>query len=247
MELVGPHFGIYGVIDTGTHTACKMQADMLVPMLWLVNQSNDLNAMTRIMKTFKALKNALVKLRGYYDLTPTKSVYPLTFRQPLSYLSEVKRNVYRAVHNGGVNVIVKFVTRYGEDVHKFCSENGFAPELLFCKQVTLQYIMIIMKEVKGVTVTEYLQQNENNDSVKVDVKNQCDKILKIMHASKYCHGDFRPSNLIVDESCKLFVIDFDWSGKAGLTKYPYFMNHCGIDWTDGANDGQLLQPDHDTH
>ena len=166
------------------------------------------------------------------------------FKLPLSYKSEVKRNVYKAVYND-IDVIVKFTTTYGEEVHKFCFEKGFAPQLFICQEVSIQHSMIIMEEIYGVTVTQYLQGKDN--TVKHAIKVQCDTMLQTMHKAGFCHGDFRPCNLMIDKHNKLFLIDFDWSGKAGSTKYPYFMNHRGIDWANGATDGEYLQPQHDTH
>ena len=46
-----------------------------------------------------------------------------------------------------------------------------------------------------------------------------------------CHGDFCDCNIIVAPCLrslfgyKIALIDFDWSGKAGKTTYPFFMNY----------------------
>ena len=41
------------------------------------------------------------------------------------------------------------------------------------------------------------------------------------------------------------LIDFEWSGKAGSARYSHFMNHVGIRWPDGAEDGKLVLKNHD--
>ena len=54
-------------------------------------------------------------------------------------------------------------------------------------------------------------------------------MVRAMHDEGYCHGDLRGNNIIVQLSHplpKLFIIDFDWSGKIGEQRYPCFMNHA---------------------
>jgi hypothetical protein len=51
--------------------------------------------------------------------------------------------------------------------------------------------------------------------------------------------------LISEKSNKVWVIDFDWSGKEGEARYPFGMNHMDIAWPKGASDGELMKQDHD--
>jgi len=48
-------------------------------------------------------------------------------------------------------------------------------------------------------------------------------------------------------SIKVSIIDFDWCGLEGEVRYPYFMNHVTVEWAKGAEDGALLNKEHDEH
>lgn len=45
----------------------------------------------------------------------------------------------------------------------------------------------------------------------------------------------------------LYLIDFDWGGKAGGATYPAFMNHAEIPWANGVGYGKALQQAHNNH
>ena len=48
-----------------------------------------------------------------------------------------------------------------------------------------------------------------------------------------------------DQLRQAMLVDFDWTGVAGKDCYPLFMNHENIDWPAGAEDGKVLQKNHD--
>ena len=68
-----------------------------------------------------------------------------------------------------------------------------------------------------------------------------------MSAQNYCHGDFRSLNILVDNNADIKVIDFDWAGVEGQTKYPYFMNHVNIEWPVSVTDGAAIKMTHDQY
>jgi serine/threonine protein kinase len=65
-----------------------------------------------------------------------------------------------------------------------------------------------------------------------------------LHAGGLVHGDLRANNVLVVGN-RVCLLDFDWSGPAGVQCYPGFMNHGEIDWPAGASDGEPLQVEHD--
>ena len=79
------------------------------------------------------------------------------------------------------------------------------------------------------------------------MKEQCNNILGILYRHKYVHGDLRNVNMLVDQSGKVKVIDFDWAGKHNDAKYPMFLNHQELTWPNGATDGQPIEYAHDKY
>jgi len=125
--------------------------------LWLVSQPTDYIAMMHILHVLKALKMAVKNLCSYYQSALSYSngpKFPLQFNVPIAYREELEASLYRGIHMNK-DVIVKFALRYGEKVHRFCEEKGYALKLYCCKKVTLQYTMVVMEEVKGCTLDEY--------------------------------------------------------------------------------------------
>ena len=85
------------------------------------------------------------------------------------------------------------------------------------------------------------------------LKKCCRLVLELLHSNNLCHADFRDCNILVVPCSRssfgyeIAVIDFDWPGKAGEDKYPFFMNHFEIKWHKTALDGMLLCFEHDLH
>ena len=93
-------------------------------------------------------------------------------------------------------------------------------------------------------INEYLSSYPHN---KNEIMKQCDDALSILHSNGYCHGDFRDSNILVRDNGIICILDFEWSGKEGSTRYPLFMNHLNVKWPKGATDGELVLKSHDTY
>ncbi|PKK59266.1 hypothetical protein RhiirC2_646780, partial [Rhizophagus irregularis] len=77
------------------------------------------------------------------------------------------------------------------------------------------------------------------------------KVVKILHDNNFVHGDLREGNILVcrnsERKCGFDVklVDFEWSGLNGEACYSHFMNHIGIHWPDGAEDGKKVTMGHD--
>jgi serine/threonine protein kinase len=77
-----------------------------------------------------------------------------------------------------------------------------------------------------------------------DVMERLRQVVKNLHDAGFVHGDLRPNNIrVVGQRVCLF--DFDWSGRAGESRYPGFMNHHSIEWAPGASEGLPMQAEHD--
>ncbi|KAG1790462.1 uncharacterized protein HD556DRAFT_731545 [Suillus plorans] len=70
----------------------------------------------------------------------------------------------------------------------------------------------------------------------------------LFHRGGYVHGDIRDTNIMVkkDFSPGFMLVDFDWSGTIGEARYPVNVYQGERLWRpDGAEDGQLVMPEHD--
>ncbi|RKP16477.1 hypothetical protein ROZALSC1DRAFT_4069, partial [Rozella allomycis CSF55] len=102
-------------------------------------------------------------------------------------------------------VLVKFSLSYGKEVHQHAADNGFAPSLLSVSRTHSGWYCIVM---------DYIDIDPDLPSLDSVLT-----ILKNLHEAKFVHGDFRPGNVVVSNS-KVMLLDFDWSGKMGVAKYP---------------------------
>lgn len=44
--------------------------------------------------------------------------------------------------------------------------------------------------------------------------------IQKLHRGGYVHGDIRDTNILVNSESRIYIIDFDWAGRMGVTKYP---------------------------
>jgi RIO-like serine/threonine protein kinase len=75
------------------------------------------------------------------------------------------------------------------------------------------------------------------------------EIISLMRDNEFVHGDFRSSNVLGvlnngEFQGQVVVLDFDWSGKHGVVRYPNQMSK-EIQWPQGCQPGALLDYTHD--
>lgn len=202
--------------------------------LWLVQQPNNNNAMINIARTFRALKESLLEMKSYYYKVEGGKISLGRPRFPyfgqgvhaeddcqIVYHKRVAPHLFHAEMSNN-EVFVKFTETYCEDAHKLLFEKGFAPQLFHVKCVG-RFKAVVMKVVKNaVCILPYL---ESHTEAKQCLLSKCREALDILSDNNYCHGDLRPCNILVGENQDICVVDFDWAGKSGTVKYPFFMNH----------------------
>ena len=254
LEMVGVHMCIYGAVFAAG-TVC---VDRLTNCLWLAFQPNNHPAMAELARTLKALKVALCSLKEYYRSMAAHSTEQPSFHTyvdkqgksvDIEDMEEIKNHVFRGKTNTKKRVVVKFVEQYGENAHKVCEDAKFAPALLSCAKVTSRFCMVVMEEIEdAVELTTFIQQCKKEE--KTLVVEKCKNALRELHYKGFCHGDFRPNNILVrktGDNIRIWVIDFDWAGKIGQATYPLFMNHIDIEWHPDASDGKPLHSEHDLY
>ena len=250
IELVGPHLIISGVV-----IGKNVTIDRLTRPIWLVVQPTNISEMINIARVLKSLRKAIHELVLYYNNLSSDKYdgYPVfkTFQKDekkhkIQYIEEIKPHVFRGKINEN-RIIIKFTERYGEDVHLELSQHGYAPKLLYFQRFEQTHLfVVVMEEVIGSQhIGDYLKKCSPGEREQIISK--CEEALKIMSAQNYCHGDFRSSNILVDNNVDIKVIDFDWAGVEGQTKYPYFMNHVNIEWPVSATDGAAIKMTHDQY
>ncbi len=86
-------------------------------------------------------------------------------------------------------------------------------------------------------------------------KTKLKNVLAHMHSADppLVHGDLRSCNIYVvytpraiASDCRLCLLDFDWSGRAGEALYPAFINK-EVQWPETACPFKPLLPEHDRH
>ena len=129
------------------------------------------------------------------------------------------------VEDDSPDIVAKFVTRYGTDVHKFLASEDHAQRLRYCGPLSgtnsldgelapatlssqkspvlslgpMQMVVMGYVSHLGVTPPDAIQQIK--------------AVLYKLHCRGYVFGDLRVQNVFFDEDGKVKFIDFDWSGR----------------------------------
>jgi hypothetical protein len=195
-----------------------------------------------------ALRKCIVKLQAFYlglqDIPPfvANEPHPRYFPYPTSftakdgiltrfrYLSSMEEDAGCVTYLAeipdkagvdSVKVVVKFVARYGEEVHEFLACNGRAPALRYCgplPETKLSGIftgpaqsaapgLCLRSDLMHMVVMDYIPPQSNTPP---DVREQIKTVLTLLHSEGYVFGDLRKQNILFDADSKIMLIDFNW-------------------------------------
>ena len=200
-----------------------------------------------------ALRKCLVKLQAFYrglqDIPPfdANEPHPRYFPHPTSskakggtltrfrYLASLEEDAgcvtYLAdipneagVTVDPVKVVIKFVARYGEEVHKFLADKGYAPALRYCGSLPGTKLsgifpgpaqcaapgLCLRSDLMHMVVMDYIPPQSNTPR---DVRGQIETILNLLHSEGYVFGDLQKRNILFDADGKVKLIDFNWCGR----------------------------------
>lgn len=246
LELYGTAFSVSGIVNTNSRIIC----DPLSPTYQLLCDPDFLFA-GKLARLFASLRKHLIILQNEFHRLLPASPFPYvsSFHDEIShseiefvYQQQLKGLLFNAklVMEQNVKVVVKFCSRYNQDVHSYSHSLGFAPAL-FSVQNFGNYIMVVMESLPS------LRQITREDATNGSICGQIRYILEKLKEKCYVHGDMRETNVLIDTlGNRVVLIDFDWAGMDGVDVYPPFMNPA-IRWPDGASTGMPLRHDHDQY
>ena len=210
----------------------------------------DVSWINQITRIFCALRKANKNLEEYYGRFanleenpkgkmkmqarfPYLKKYKSTSEESvdIKYLKRIDRESKKLVFlvkESGAKRILKFTTSYNADVHNFCFNQGFAPELIKVDNIeNTDYKFVIMEYLDGFDVVTDIW-HRLNEKEKIELKEKILNAAKIMHDNNFVHGDLRFDNIMAklnsDKKWIIKFIDFDWTGYDGEAEYSQFLN-----------------------
>jgi RIO-like serine/threonine protein kinase len=160
--------------------------------------------------------------------------------------SNYRRTIFLAEYEEKT-VLVKFCERYGEAAHRTLAAEGLAPKLHFCSLIMGDMFMVVIDLVDGRDAYREFRRRDLPSTVLDDVKLALEKL----HDAGLVFGDVRRPNIMVyksrekgEEEWRGLLVDFDWAGPIGQSKYPAMLN-TSIYWADGVAPAVELKKEHD--
>ena len=199
----------------------------------------------RIAKAFEGIIMSLPVLKlmcatpfsSILDALPKLDTYDYCGR-----LSDTKLVFLAKRSSDNKQCIVKFMEKYGDNVHRYLFGKGLAPELYDVSVMRGSWKAIIMELLPGTSLHDTDLDNEKIMKVIGCLEN----IKKTLQDSPYVHGDLRPNNLIFTSDFNVVkVVDFDWAGEESKVSYPHHLNTIDIAWASGVVPGGSITKDHD--
>ncbi|KAI5999722.1 hypothetical protein EDD15DRAFT_2193751, partial [Pisolithus albus] len=231
----GPWLTILGGVIT---SKCIVQR--LTDFIWVpIHSTHDDDHCLRISRIFYVLQESIGRLESWYRscnasgrrynlkhpmphprFFPSVHTFPengvevrFEYTKPLeddhtcvTYLAET----FEAPRK---KIVVKFVTRYGDDAHRTMAEAGFAPKLRYFGPIDNTEDAVSYDKLRMVKVP-------------ASVATHLPEAINHLHGAGFVFGDLRGPNVIVTPSDEITVrlIDFDWAGKVGEVTYPVLIN-----------------------
>ncbi|KAJ2924281.1 hypothetical protein H1R20_g12811, partial [Candolleomyces eurysporus] len=128
------------------------------------------------------------------------------------------------------NVVVKLASKYGQDVHQFLESQLLAPKLIATSSMEGIPTAYVMERLSSQWVTLHDLAEDNTidfNRRSGDIHTSLMHIVELLRGKGYVHGDLRANNIMINTNTlqgegqpDIKIVDFNWSGKAGVTRYP---------------------------
>ena len=177
-----------------------------------------------------------------FPQTATFTPYGGHGRNSFIYEAELagRRLLFKAKTEGGHRICVKFVRRYGKDVHIWFAKKGLAPKLIAYEELPGGWFMVVME-----LLDESWVPLADKEDPPEGLKERIHAVISELHQDRMVHGDVRATNVIVkDGGLKFMLVDYDWAGSAGQVRYPRHINKA-VGRPDDVEDGQPILCQHD--
>ncbi|RXW24486.1 hypothetical protein EST38_g1381 [Candolleomyces aberdarensis] len=254
----GPWITVMGAVITD-----KVIVQRLTDMMWLAESSTEeAGRVYRAARVFSALRLSLSKLKEYYEgvaendkIPPLiDSSHPRFYPYPTHYVDrltsekveftyvkplEQSDNCVTFLARSNItrnSLVVKFVSRYGVEVHDLLAEEGYAPRLryhgslddddkgdeLLSERPDSALERGIGQAPDGLfvgplkmVVMDFITTPPSPKTVQPSDphRRQVEEVLCILHRAGYVFGDLRSSNVLIDIQGKVKFIDFNWTGR----------------------------------
>ena len=246
LELVGSHLFISGAVY-GSHVF----VDRLVDPVWLVPDQKE-EAMIRITKIFKELKEAIGRIQLYYALKthvsqPRFPIFQSFNEGKIQYEEAIKHHTFKGTltyhDETSEPVFVTFVKRYSHETHELMVPHGHAPRLIHHEERVggTQYTAIVMEYIPDARPLDEFLLSEVVEQYRISTC--CIEALKVMHEDGYCHGKISSKSIFgkfQDGRIKILIVNYEWAGRQGEARYP-----LSADIPEGVQPGDLITQEHD--
>jgi serine/threonine protein kinase len=241
----------------------------LTPMFAFHTNGHDGKASRPLARALGATRRAFKSLTAYYEqlstaeksnrkfFTDTEYPYRTSYTtvdgevefQYLQRLNSKKLLFLCSKVKDSTRLCVKFTQQYSKNAHQYCADKKVAPELYAVEELPGGWLMVVM-EYLGADSYKVLAACDEHERARF--KAGVEKAVMVLHDGGFVHGDIRSVNTMVaqnwdnekgEENVKL--VDFDWAGNEGETKYPPNVNYVEISRPMDAKDGKDITKDHD--
>ena len=250
LAIIGPWISVHGAILHGD----KWVVQPLSDYMWTGDAANFREQLERVTQLFTSLSTGLAQLEEKYKAMSADPYLPAPYiRSYTSSGTTVEFTYEKQLHSGrstmgflgrnteGKQIFIKFTTEYNEEAHHLLAERHYAPQLLHHSEFTPGWFIVVMEYIEGHDMHGHPFSDHDMERVQA-AKN-------ILHEDGIVFGDLRPNNIMKPnhDSC-LLLVDFDWCGKEGESRYPSTLNHhrdCG--WHKDVKRGAIMKKEHDDY
>ncbi|KDQ12546.1 hypothetical protein BOTBODRAFT_161437 [Botryobasidium botryosum FD-172 SS1] len=145
---------------------------------------------------------------------------------------------------------VKFTNRYCEEAHVALAELDLAPKLYAVQPCGSRLKMIVMEHIyPSCSAADIFGNGPIDEPLLPDIR----RAVRCLHDRGLVFGDLLPNNIVMkpgqkDDEIKVFLIDFEWCGKHGTSRYPATLNNGGdIKWHKAVKRHGIMKMEHDDH